>query len=67
MAKTPHNKADFDKMDEADQKKLDRDVFNFDTEEFDVNKTLLQLNLNLNSIFPILGRLGPVGLGRRRN
>ena len=37
FAKTPHKKSDFDEMDEKEHQKLDREVFEFDGGEFDVN------------------------------
>ena len=41
LGKAPHNKAEFDDLSEEGQKKLDRDVFNFDSGEFDVRLKLV--------------------------
>ena len=43
LAKAPHSKKEFENMDEEEHKKLDRDVFEFDSEGFDVSSRIFCL------------------------
>ena len=40
LAKTPHSKKDFENLNDEEHKQLDKDVFEFNSEGFDVSSNL---------------------------
>ena len=40
LAKTPHSKKDFENLNDEEHKQLDKDVFEFNSEGFDVSSKL---------------------------
>ena len=47
LAKTPHSKKDFENLNDEEHKQLDKDVFEFNSEGFDVSLNFKRFNFYL--------------------